>query len=64
MLNHNKTCLLFTAIAVTSVSAFASDYSNYTDNGTRVVVSIENVAPANGTFQTPFWVGFHDGVCI
>ena len=29
---------------------------------TRVVVSIENLAPANGTNQTPHWVGFHDGV--
>ncbi len=26
----------------------------------RVRVSIENVAPLNGTFQTPYWVGFHD----
>lgn len=29
--------------------------------GTTVTVTIENLAPANGTFQTPFWVGFHDG---
>ena len=28
---------------------------------TRVIVSIENLAPQNGTFQTPFWVGFHEG---
>ena len=28
---------------------------------TRVVVNIENLAPTNGTFQTPFWIGFHDG---
>lgn len=28
----------------------------------RVVVNIENLAPANGTLQTPHWVGFHDGV--
>ena len=28
---------------------------------TRVVVRIENLAPAQGTFQTPFWVGFHEG---
>lgn len=26
-----------------------------------VTVTIENLAPANGTFQTPFWIGFHDG---
>lgn len=29
--------------------------------GTRVVVTIENLAPQQGTFQTPFWVGFHEG---
>ncbi len=27
----------------------------------RVVVTIENLAPKAGTFQTPHWVGFHDG---
>ncbi|NJN47275.1 MAG: hypothetical protein HC808_13250, partial [Candidatus Competibacteraceae bacterium] len=25
----------------------------------RVMVSIENLAPDRGTFQTPHWVGFH-----
>ncbi len=28
---------------------------------TQVIVTIENLAPENGTFLTPFWVGFHDG---
>lgn len=28
---------------------------------TRVVVTVENLAPNMGTFQTPFWVAFHDG---
>jgi len=28
---------------------------------TRITVKIENVAPVQGTFQTPFWVGLHDG---
>jgi len=28
---------------------------------TRVTVTIENLAPAQGTNQTPHWVGFHDG---
>lgn len=27
----------------------------------RVDVTIENLAPRDGTFQTPHWVGFHDG---
>lgn len=26
-----------------------------------VTVQIENLAPENGTYLTPFWVGFHDG---
>lgn len=28
---------------------------------TRVIVTIENLTPDAGTFQTPFWVGFHEG---
>jgi hypothetical protein len=27
----------------------------------EVQVRIENLSPANGTFLTPFWVGFHNG---
>ena len=27
----------------------------------QVTVTIENLAPENGTFLTPFWVGFHNG---
>ena len=45
------------AIAVSfglvSSSAFAQP--------TTVTVTIENLSPTNGTFQTPHWVGFHDG---
>lgn len=26
-----------------------------------VIVTVENLAPANGSYQAPFWVGFHDG---
>ena len=29
---------------------------------TRIVVTIENLAPQNGALLTPFWVGFHEGV--
>ncbi len=28
---------------------------------TNITVSIENLAPENGTFITPVWVGFHNG---
>jgi len=27
----------------------------------EVTVTVENLAPGNGTFLTPVWVGFHDG---
>lgn len=30
-------------------------------NQTRVNVVIENLAPSQGTFVTPVWIGFHDG---
>ncbi len=29
--------------------------------GETVTVTVQNAARANGTFQTPVWVGFHDG---
>jgi len=29
--------------------------------GTRVRVTVTNIAPAMGTFQTPVWIGLHDG---
>jgi|GEM_PF-680716 len=28
---------------------------------TKVIVTVENLAPENGTFITPTWVGFHNG---
>ena len=27
----------------------------------QIRVTVENLSPVNGTFLTPFWVGFHDG---
>ncbi len=30
-------------------------------NALEVTVTIENLAPVNGTWLTPVWVGFHDG---
>ncbi len=46
------TGLLCTAMSL-STAAEAIEY--------RLTVTIENLAPRNGTFQTPHWVGFHDG---
>ncbi|MEM7251514.1 MAG: spondin domain-containing protein [Pseudomonadota bacterium] len=31
---------------------------------TRIVVTIENLAPTLGTSQTPHWIGFHDGAAF
>jgi len=42
------------SLGLLSATAFADQ--------TRVTVTIENLAPTNGTFQTPHWVGFHDGL--
>ncbi|MFK7895032.1 MAG: spondin domain-containing protein [Myxococcota bacterium] len=42
--------------------AVAAPAAQAVDSGdTRVLVTIENLAPVAGTFQTPFWVGFHEG---
>ncbi len=44
---------VFATLFVTALAIQAEPY--------RVVVKIENTAPMNGTFQTPIWVGFHEG---
>ena len=49
------TGLVATMIAtIVLASADASDQIS-------VTVTIENLAPPNGGFLTPVWVGFHDG---
>ncbi len=52
-----KKTILSTAIT----AALLGGMSAHAESNTRVLVSIENLAPNQGTFQTPFWVGFHDG---
>jgi len=49
-----KSILAITASCLLVGTAFAEP--------TRVTVRIENVAPDAATFQTPVWVGLHDGV--
>lgn len=41
-----------TSLAALSAGALAQD---------RIAISVENLAPSMGTFQTPFWVGLHNG---
>ena len=49
------TSLVATMIATIAVASTAAS------GQTSVTVTIENLAPANGGFLTPVWVGFHDG---
>ena len=50
---------LISKLAVGAGALFVAGAASAQD--TRVVVTIENLAPQAGTFQTPFWVGFHEG---
>ena len=52
-----KHTLLRTSVALALGSAAAAASAE----PVSLTVTIENLAPANGTFQTPHWVGFHDG---
>ena len=46
-------------IPLALASAFATPL--WADSIPSVVVTVENSAPARGAFQTPFWIGMHDG---
>jgi len=47
------------ALLLAAISTFST--SVYAQTQTRVTVRIENVAPDAATFQTPVWIGLHDG---
>ena len=49
---------LFITAAVATISFGAYVRAELVD----ITVTIENLAPQFGTFQTPFWVGFHNGM--
>ena len=52
------------AMALTmNLASVAAAQANEPSSGapTRVIVTIENLAPSFGTFLTPVWVGFHEG---
>jgi len=55
-MNHklSKSLLLGMAGLIISSQSIAQ-------TATQITVRIENVAPLQGTFQTPVWVGLHDG---
>ena len=44
-----------------SIAALAAAPAVQGTSRPAVIVRVENAAPANGTFQTPVWVGLHDG---
>ena len=46
----------FTGVLIAATGLFASSAG-----AEMVQITIENLAPQYGTYQTPFWVGFHNG---
>ena len=59
MMRQERRRMMRRTVWLTAMLMAAATNANATD--TRVLVNIENLAPAAGTFQTPFWVGFHEG---
>ena len=49
-----------TSILLAAAFASAAGTANAAEP-LELTVTIENLAPRNGTNQTPHWVGFHDG---
>lgn len=41
--------------------SIATAFVSATAMATPITITVENIAPANGIFATPFWVGLHDG---
>jgi len=60
MQSPSKKVLVKGILALTTGFLLAGNVSAQTT--TRVTVQIENVAPNAATFQTPVWIGLHDGV--
>ena len=59
---RTNTAGVFTALTLSlAISAPAAASDGDTSAPTRVIVTIENLAPSFGTFLTPVWVGFHEG---
>lgn len=54
----SRIVLIFVALAAGWI---ADRTARATENSVNVMVTIENLAPDNGTYLTPLWVGFHDG---
>lgn len=53
--------MIRSSIFIASALALGAASSTALAQQTRVTVTIENLAPMQGTNQTPHWVGFHDG---
>jgi len=56
---NSKNKMLKGAILLAATCGFVSMAS--AQSLSRVTVTVENVSPDRGTFQTPVWVGLHDG---
>ena len=48
-------------ISIWSAALFLATVAAGPTTAVEVRVTIENLAPENGTYLTPLWVGFHDG---
>ena len=59
--SHLKQTLSALSTALTFALILASPMSATAQDQARVTVTIENLAPQQGNFQTPFWVAFHNG---
>ena len=57
----HKTWVMGTALAGLLSAPFALATNYGSDSIPSVIVTVENSAPSRGAFQTPFWVGIHDG---
>ncbi|MEL6554460.1 MAG: spondin domain-containing protein [Cyanobacteria bacterium J06621_11] len=57
-----RKCLMIGALATTSALASTLMLSaNQSANAASIRITVDNLAPENGTFLTPAWFGFHDG---
>lgn len=53
--------VLFATMLITVATLAPVASARHTEQQVELTVTIENLAPENGTFQTPFWVALHDG---
>lgn len=53
--------MLFRKIAFSTILSSLAVVTSTVVNAATIQVTVESLAPENGTFLTPVWTGFHDG---